>query len=199
MGINQNSVGEGLKVLPINVMACDKMLVLCGETYATRLWCVWELFVLNAFSSRDSASDRIVFRDLIPSAHSGLDGLARLEMFSLDKASCYDPNEEDKLRWIIKSRGRDFFEDRIRSLPDAIRLITKSRPVSRSVVGKLLYKASRGLSWPRSQSLDEGEAKAASTLGVQMMSRPKSRSRQENTNQMDEGEDNADFRGPEEP
>ena len=39
--IDQNNIGSGLKVLPINVMACKRMLVLCGSTYSRRLWCVW--------------------------------------------------------------------------------------------------------------------------------------------------------------
>lgn len=36
--INQLDIGDSLKVLPINVMACKKMLVLCGPTYPQRLW-----------------------------------------------------------------------------------------------------------------------------------------------------------------
>ena len=39
--IDQNNIGSGLKVLPINVMACRRMMVLCGTTYSRRLWCVW--------------------------------------------------------------------------------------------------------------------------------------------------------------
>ena len=39
--IDQNNIGSGLKVLPINVMACKQMLMLCGKTYSRRLWCVW--------------------------------------------------------------------------------------------------------------------------------------------------------------
>jgi hypothetical protein len=39
--IDQSNIGSGLKVLPINVMACKQMLVLCGDTYSRRLWCVW--------------------------------------------------------------------------------------------------------------------------------------------------------------
>jgi hypothetical protein len=39
--IDQDNIGSGLKVLPINVMACKQMLVLCGDTYSRRLWCVW--------------------------------------------------------------------------------------------------------------------------------------------------------------
>ena len=38
--IDQNRITDGLKVLPINIMACSKMLVLCGQTYPNRLWCV---------------------------------------------------------------------------------------------------------------------------------------------------------------
>ena len=36
--IDQNKIKDGLKVLPINVMACKKMLVLAGPTYPKRLW-----------------------------------------------------------------------------------------------------------------------------------------------------------------
>ena len=49
--IDQNNIRDGLKVLPVNVMACNKMLVLCGETYVQRLWCAWELFTLFSFQS----------------------------------------------------------------------------------------------------------------------------------------------------
>ena len=41
--INQSNIGAGLKCLPINIMACRFMLVLNGDTYTNRLWCVWEL------------------------------------------------------------------------------------------------------------------------------------------------------------
>ena len=36
--IDQDNIGDGLKVLPVIVMACKKMLVLCGPTYPARLW-----------------------------------------------------------------------------------------------------------------------------------------------------------------
>ena len=38
--IHQSRIGDGLKALPVNVMACNQMLVLCGPTYPNRLWCV---------------------------------------------------------------------------------------------------------------------------------------------------------------
>ena len=40
-------------------MACREMLVLCGETYPFRLWCVWELFTLLAFTKVEVAVERL--------------------------------------------------------------------------------------------------------------------------------------------
>merc|ERR1712100_184219 len=57
--IDQNNIGDGLKVLPVNVMACKKMLCLCGPTYTQRLWCAWELFTLFSFSSFKQAVSRV--------------------------------------------------------------------------------------------------------------------------------------------
>ena len=48
--IDQNRIADGLRTLPVNVMQCSKMMVLCGDTYACRLWCIWELFTLLAFT-----------------------------------------------------------------------------------------------------------------------------------------------------
>ena len=44
--IDQNEIADGLRVLPVNVMSCRKMLCLSGKTYHNRLWCAWELCVL---------------------------------------------------------------------------------------------------------------------------------------------------------
>ena len=61
--IDQQNIGGGLKALPINVMACRKMLVLVGPTYPTRLWCAWELCTLLSFISTSQAMERM---ELVP-------------------------------------------------------------------------------------------------------------------------------------
>ena len=66
MCIDQDNIKDGLKVLPINVMACKKMLVLCGPTYPTRLWCAWELCTLFSFADKKTALERTEF---IPLSH----------------------------------------------------------------------------------------------------------------------------------
>ena len=57
--IDQDNISDGLKVLPVNVMACSGMLVLCGETYASRLWCAWELFTLFSFQDAKVALKKV--------------------------------------------------------------------------------------------------------------------------------------------
>lgn len=34
--IDQNAISDGLKVLPVNIVACKRVLVLCGPTYINR-------------------------------------------------------------------------------------------------------------------------------------------------------------------
>ena len=47
--IDQNNIVDGLKVLPIIVMSCRHMLIMCGPTYAARLWCIFEIWTLFSF------------------------------------------------------------------------------------------------------------------------------------------------------
>ncbi len=62
--IDQANIRDGLKVLPINVMACDKVLALCGNTYTGRLWCMWELFTVVAFLREEQAMEKIQLETL---------------------------------------------------------------------------------------------------------------------------------------
>lgn len=45
--IDQTNPKEGIKYLPVFLMACDRMLVIAGKTYFERLWCEWELFTMS--------------------------------------------------------------------------------------------------------------------------------------------------------
>merc|ERR1712176_1718550 len=99
--INQSCIADGLRALPVNVMACRKVLVLCGDTYAHRLWCIWELFILLAFTDLEAAMERL---ELVPLADGSLETLCS---FSLASAWCYDPNEQAKLQFVIHSIGAD--------------------------------------------------------------------------------------------
>ncbi|CAE7681032.1 unnamed protein product [Symbiodinium pilosum] len=112
--IDQSSVADGLRVLPVNVMACSKVVVLCGRTYPTRLWCAWELCVLLSFMSLQTALTRLV---VLPFSLTALQKLAR---FDLSISRCYDPNEELRLRRVIAAIGRLSFENKIQALGQLI-------------------------------------------------------------------------------
>jgi hypothetical protein len=47
MPFNQSQISDGIAHLPIFLAGCDSLLVLYGETYLSRLWCVVELYVFT--------------------------------------------------------------------------------------------------------------------------------------------------------
>jgi hypothetical protein len=119
--IDQSNISEGLKVLCINVTACNKLLVVCGKTYFQRLWCILELFMMFAFADEEDAVARI---ELVPIEADGVTRTSILESmahFKLADAHCYDPNEEIKLRGVMSAVGEEKFVGRIRSLAGKIR------------------------------------------------------------------------------
>ena len=107
---------DGLRVLPVNVMACKQMLVIWGVTYPNRLWCIWELFTLVAFMSLDRAAKCI---RLVPLGVSfGPDAVAgSLRSFDVNNAHCYDPNEEAQLRvFVINNVVACYHDSRLKLL-----------------------------------------------------------------------------------
>merc|ERR1711971_1449052 len=108
--MGQERIADGLRALPVYVMASRYVLVLCGRTYAKRLWCIWELFTLLAFTDFKVALERLV---IIPLAE---DDCEQLSLFDLAEAHCYDPNEEAMLRKVINAIGIEAFTQRVRAL-----------------------------------------------------------------------------------
>lgn len=43
--INQNDIADSLACLPVFLAGCDKLVILCGNTYLERLWCLVEIYV----------------------------------------------------------------------------------------------------------------------------------------------------------
>jgi len=102
---DQNNLSDGLKVLPINVMVCEKILVLCGATYSSRLWCVWEIFTLLSFADMSEAIRRLEIRPLNAEGTQEVNLVEELASFDVANARCYDPNEEAKIRRVIDASG----------------------------------------------------------------------------------------------
>ena len=101
-------------MLPINVMACKKMLVLCGPSYPSRLWCAWELCTHFSFMRQEQALARVVLLPL--NQDPDCDVSYSLLKFDVNEARCYDPNEEAKIRSCIQANGAEGFNMCVRQL-----------------------------------------------------------------------------------
>ena len=136
--IDQTNITDGLRVLVANVLACKKVLVVCGNTYSSRLWCILELFTLFSFSDDDEmALNRV---EILPIEEGGVtrDGvIASLVSFRLEDAHCYDPNEEARIRDVMAAVGEERFVNRIRSLGRRLQGLEKKHSNKRwTIAGK---------------------------------------------------------------
>ena len=105
--INQKNPGDSLAVLPINIGACKKLLIVLSNSYVTRLWCIWELITLFTFCNKELAIKRIdfIFLDSDGTKEDCLRIIKKIASFNINNAHCYDPNEEFKLRLILQNIG----------------------------------------------------------------------------------------------
>lgn len=133
--IDQTRIRDGLQVLPVNVMACNKVMILWGHTYPTRLWCVWEIFTVLAFSSLERAAERLY---LVPLTGRAEDAIEELQQFDVARARCYDPNEQARLMTVISALGQERFNTRIHQMGHTL-------SSSRATSSRTLASASRSL------------------------------------------------------
>jgi hypothetical protein len=134
--MDQNNIVDGLRVLVINIAACDTLLVVCGKTYFQRLWCMVEMFMMFTFFEEEEALSRI---ELVPIETDGVTRESILESmihFRLEDTHCYDPNEERKLRMVMAEVGEDQFVARIHTLGRKIRARDEATKAEREGVGR---------------------------------------------------------------
>lgn len=152
----QSNIGVGLKVLPAHIMACRNFVVLCGRTYADRLWCVWELFTHFACSETvEDALSRLIMAPIEVGADDFV--LSQLQKFSLSNVHCYDPNEEARLKRVIQFHDEAEFRGRVVDIAERIAVST----------GKINKKDGSRCHWIRSCSRALSRARAGSEVGVE--------------------------------
>jgi hypothetical protein len=115
-------------VLPLNVVYCKKLLIVLTDSYLERLWCLWELFAVFIFCRKEVGIERIDILALDSNADldfatqqiRGLQTLGgQLELFDLNCAHCFSPNEEFKIRQIMYCIG----VERLTELQSAIQKV----------------------------------------------------------------------------
>ena len=121
--IDQQNISRTLRCLPIFVQSCSKLLILCGESYVQRLWCVWELYVHFAMSGAQ-ASKRTVITDCRPAEAVLAGGVGSaadaLHTFDVKDAHCFSADDEARLRRVIESESAETFNAAIREAGAAL-------------------------------------------------------------------------------
>ena len=101
--IDQQNIDASLAALPFYLAGCDRLVVVAGPTYASRLWCVIEIFT---FLFMGGSRDRI---DVLP---IGDDTLAqvedRLRSFDAQHAKCFVEEDRERLLGIIEAGFGDY-------------------------------------------------------------------------------------------
>ena len=94
--IDQTNIDASLACLPIFLSGCNSLLCLAGSTYATRLWCVMELFVFLRMGGRH---EEVVVR-LLGDADTQRSLFSR---FDAGKARCFLAKDRQQLLAVIES------------------------------------------------------------------------------------------------
>jgi len=120
--IDQGDIEADLRCLPIFLSGCSELVVFCGPTYLSRLWCIMELFTF--VHSGGKTSDITV----IPVLRRGheLDDRAAMRQSFLDfdvmNCECFNISDKEKMLDIIQFAFGDLgkFNDSVRSILHAI-------------------------------------------------------------------------------
>ena len=95
--LDQRDIQASLAGLPVFISGCKQLLVLAGPTYASRLWCVIELFVFVQLG-------RNVKEDMIVKLLSDTPVLQEgLHTFDAGKSETFDPNDRQRLLAVIEA------------------------------------------------------------------------------------------------
>ena len=147
--IDQQDIARTLRCLPVFVQSCSKLLILCGDSYANRLWCAWELYVHFAMSGvhaskrttvvdcrsskgEDQEAESSVVVVDNPTAEpdaftepAGAGPAEALCAFKVEDAHCFSPDDEARLRRVIESESAETFNGAIREAGQAVAALCK--------------------------------------------------------------------------
>lgn len=108
--IDQSSINDSLACLPVYLAGCKKLLIVCGNTYLKRLWCLVEIFVFLQVGGKMSDVEVILLDDVSP-------GLAeQITQFDPREACCFSADDSAWLHWVIGSAGYDQIRELIKNV-----------------------------------------------------------------------------------
>lgn len=101
--IDQRNIQADLRCLPIFLSGCRRLVVLCGTTYLSRLWCVIELFTFVKMGGRP---EQIDFVPLPRGGHANEDFDAvqqEVQGFDARLCKCFDSEDKENMMVIIRT------------------------------------------------------------------------------------------------
>lgn len=131
--INQEDIAQDLHCLAIFLAACNELLIICGETYITRLWCCVELFVYVSMNPEDQirAPNVIVIGDTAEERQHIRDGW---KSFDASSCACLHQTDKDRIMSVVDRcpGGYQGFNKRVRKV--AAKVFAVNRNVTESEV-----------------------------------------------------------------
>lgn len=92
--IDQNDIDASLQCLPIFLSGCQRLLVLLGPSYTSRLWCVMEMFTYLQMGGD---------REHIVVYAFGKEAQSSIAEFDASKAHCFLDRDRQRLLAVIES------------------------------------------------------------------------------------------------
>eukprot|EP00520_Triparma_pacifica_P001181 CAMPEP_0118637044 /NCGR_PEP_ID=MMETSP0785-20121206/2946_1 /TAXON_ID=91992 /ORGANISM="Bolidomonas pacifica, Strain CCMP 1866" /LENGTH=528 /DNA_ID=CAMNT_0006528211 /DNA_START=94 /DNA_END=1676 /DNA_ORIENTATION=+ len=102
--IDQDDIESNLLCLPVFTSGCKNLLILAGNSYVSRLWCIMEVFV---FLRMGGSLDRI---QVLPVGMSVAEAKSTFSNVDVSQSTCYKENDRQKLMAIIETGFGDFYE-----------------------------------------------------------------------------------------
>ena len=110
--IAQDNIDQSLSCLPVFLAGCEKLLVVAGPTYVTRLWCVMELFT---FFQMGGSLARLEVVPIVGRDKAGSDEVAatralhdKFARFDAAQAQCFKHQDQQRLLAVIEAAFGDF-------------------------------------------------------------------------------------------
>jgi len=97
--IDQQKIDISLECLPVYLSGCGKLLILCGETYLQRLWCLTEIFVFLQMGGSRGDLEVLILPPRGSASRKFLE--ASIRAFDLTAATCTTEYDTRRLQRVI--------------------------------------------------------------------------------------------------
>jgi hypothetical protein len=118
--VDKKKMQKGVVCLPIFLAGCQKLLILAGPTYCSRLWCVMEIFTfLRMGGTRERIEvNMLMHKDDTDPAAAKKVLKKQFATFDAAKAECFLPNDKHRLLAVVEAGFGDFkeFNQHVRSI-----------------------------------------------------------------------------------